>query len=53
MQSMEALITLSQLRWTGHVIRMSENRLPRNLLYSELNEDQPSAAGDTGKRPGA
>ena len=35
MQSMKSLITPSQLRWTGNVIRMSENRLPWNLLYSE------------------
>ncbi|KAI8498919.1 hypothetical protein Bbelb_233720 [Branchiostoma belcheri] len=38
MPAMEAMITRSQLRWTGHVIRMSEERLPRDLLYSELRE---------------
>jgi len=27
--SMEAIIAERQLRWTGHVIRMPENRLPR------------------------
>jgi len=36
--SMEAMIARSQLRWTGHVIRMSEERLPRALLFAELKE---------------
>jgi len=34
--SMEAIIAERQLRWTGHVIRMPENRLPRRVLYGEL-----------------
>nr|XP_027226759.1 uncharacterized protein LOC113818771 [Penaeus vannamei] len=36
--SIEAMIARSQLRWTGHVIRMSEERLPRALLFAELKE---------------
>nr|XP_027214220.1 uncharacterized protein LOC113807214 [Penaeus vannamei] len=36
--SMEAMIARSQLTWTGHVIRMSEERLPRALLFAELKD---------------
>ena len=40
--SIEALITSYQMRWTGHVIRMEECRLPKQIFYGELC---------TGKRP--
>jgi len=36
--SMEAMIARSQLRWTSHIIRMSEEQLPRALLFAELKE---------------
>ena len=29
MSSIEATITASQLRWTGHIIRMNDSRLPK------------------------
>ena len=35
-ETVEELILKRQLRWAGHVIRMPENRLPRQVLYSEL-----------------
>ena len=34
--SVEAILTENQLRWTGHVIRMDERRLPKAVLYGEL-----------------
>ena len=31
----EALLIAAQFRWTGHVIRMSNDRLPKFIFYSE------------------
>jgi hypothetical protein len=45
MPSVEALITKAQLRWTGHVVRMEENRLPKILLYGELRGGRRSVGG--------
>ena len=28
----------ARIRWAGHVVRMSEERLSRALLYSELSD---------------
>ena len=36
--SIEAMIITRQIRWVGHVIRMSPERLPRCTLYGELVE---------------
>jgi len=34
--SMADILIVKNLRWLGHVHRMDENRLPRQLLYSQL-----------------
>ena len=42
MPSIDALLTQSQLRWSGHLVRMQDNRLPKRLFYSELSEGHSS-----------
>ena len=32
----EATLTASQLRWTGHIIRTNDSRLPKAVFYGEL-----------------
>ncbi|KAL8570481.1 hypothetical protein ACOMHN_034516 [Nucella lapillus] len=36
MPSIDALLTQSQLRWSGHLVRMQDSRLPKQLFYGEL-----------------
>ena len=40
--SVEALVTVAQLRWAGNVQRMANNRLPKAVFYSELRQGKMS-----------
>ena len=40
--SIEAMVVRNRLRWAGHVVRMEDVRLPKQLFYGEFK---------TGKRP--
>ena len=44
-QSMHTVLKLAQLRWTDHVIRMSDGRLPKKVFYGELQEGKRSQGG--------
>ena len=37
MKSLEAIITRHRLRWAGHLARMTDSRLPKQVLFSELD----------------
>ena len=34
--SIESMLLKAQLRWTGNVVRMTDSRFPRQLLYGQL-----------------
>lgn len=43
--SIECILQQRQLRWVGHVIRMPDSRLPKQVLYGELVEGHRPVGG--------
>jgi len=41
----EAFLLTAQLRWTGHVVRMDNSRLPRMIFYGQLQQGERSRGG--------
>ena len=39
--SMYELLIQRNLRWVGHIHRMDDSRLPKQILYSQLKEGLP------------
>ena len=45
MMSIHTLLKKYQLRWTGHVVRMQDTRLPKKILFGELKSGKRSRGG--------
>ena len=43
--SLQNILHSNRLRWVGHVIRMDNDRLPKQLLYGELSTGSRTAVG--------
>ena len=46
-ESLLLWIKTSQLRWFGHVIRMPQKRLPKQMLYTEESRKRPAGRPQT------
>ena len=44
-QTINSKILLNQLRWAGHCVRMDDERLPKQVLYSELMTGKRTQGG--------
>jgi len=45
MTGIEVFLITAQFRWTGHVLSMGDNRLPKAIFCSELEEGACSRGG--------
>ena len=45
MHSMHTVLKLAQLRWTGHVMRMPDEQLPKKVFCGKLQEGKHSQGG--------